>query len=70
MRLFNALSQWMENKYEKRIEKMRNEGVCPECYGIGYHAVEIMYSSPYDNYRCPGCGGSGTFADWEANKLT
>ncbi|MBU9711165.1 methionine aminopeptidase [Evansella tamaricis] len=64
MGLFNAISEWSNNRYQKKVEKMEARGHCPDCRGRGFHTFpnEYFYAPTYD---CPGCNGTGSFADWE-----
>lgn len=47
--------------------KMEEKGLCPECYGKGFHTFTgheySFYGSTLD---CPGCEGSGLYSDWSA----
>ncbi|WP_047153468.1 hypothetical protein [Aneurinibacillus tyrosinisolvens] len=64
MGFFNAISNWKAAKYEKKIAEMQSQGICPDCYGRGFNPLllhEFLYTNLYD---CPGCNGSGLFADW------
>ncbi|MDL4840262.1 methionine aminopeptidase [Aquibacillus rhizosphaerae] len=63
MGLFNAISNWSNGRYEKRVSKMQEQGHCPDCGGRG---VQILPYEHYYNsaYHCPGCNGSGQFEDW------
>ncbi|MGO4886670.1 methionine aminopeptidase [Anaerobacillus sp. MEB173] len=70
MGLMNMFSDWRATNYEKKIERMREKGVCPDCNGNGYNYVminEFAYMNVTD-YDCPGCNGSGLFSDWEATQ--
>ncbi len=71
MGLISALSGWMESNRTKHMDRMKTEGKCPECYGKGYHPIlfnELTYISK-DNLDCPGCSGSGLYADWESQRI-
>lgn len=68
--LINRLQEWRDANYEKKIEKMRLQGNCPQCSGRGFDPVminEFMYLGAYEDYKCPGCNGSGQFNDWNQN---
>lgn len=68
--LFNYLSDWKSNLYEKKIAQAESLGQCPECRGKGFQmplANEYFYADTYD---CPGCNGTGTFSSWSENKLS
>ncbi|MDC3416032.1 methionine aminopeptidase [Aquibacillus salsiterrae] len=62
--IFNAVSDWVDGRYQKRVAKMKEEGKCPDCSGRGVemYAYEHFYGS---SLHCPGCNGSGLFEDWE-----
>ncbi|MFC0470866.1 methionine aminopeptidase [Halalkalibacter kiskunsagensis] len=64
MGFINAIDQWLEKKNEKRIALSKSQGICPECQGKGFNMVgtEVYITNSY--YDCPGCNGSGSFADW------
>ena len=65
----DSISQWREELREKRLAKHRERNTCPDCGGRGYTSIAysdvLIFSTPDDLY-CPGCGGSGTYAAWEA----
>jgi DnaJ-class molecular chaperone len=45
---------------------MEEKGLCPDCYGRGYSSfvpTEYHFSDIHD---CPGCNGTGAYADWAA----
>ncbi|MBM7570342.1 methionine aminopeptidase [Aquibacillus albus] len=64
MGLFNALSNWSNSRYQKKVSKAKADGVCPDCGGRG---IEIMpYEHFFDSsFQCAGCNGSGLYDDWE-----
>lgn len=64
MGLMNALSQWRNNREEKRINQAESLGICPECRGRGFYtfADEYYYTNVYD---CVSCNGSGLFEEWD-----
>lgn len=64
------LLRWQTAKYEKRIEKMQTQGICPQCHGTGNnHLVldEPLLSINVNLYNCSGCNGSGLFSSWFEN---
>jgi DnaJ-class molecular chaperone len=67
MGLFNTISEWNSQRQEKHHSKMKEKGYCPQCNGKGFHTYAgheyAFYSSTLD---CPGCEGSGTYADWNS----
>lgn len=66
MRFFDALREWRAARYEQNIARMREQGKCPDCRGNGISPLplhELAYVTLYD---CPGCSGSGLYADWAA----
>ncbi len=58
MGVFNAISTWANDRYEKRISNMKEQGKCPECNGTG---IGVTYEH---TYSCIGCSGTGSFEDW------
>jgi DnaJ-class molecular chaperone len=65
MGLLNSLLQWQETRHEKKMMKMKDEGLCPACHGKGYNLpISEFYISP-DYFHCDACAGSGTYTDWE-----
>jgi DnaJ-class molecular chaperone len=66
MGLFNAISEWRQANYEKKITKMRSQGTCPDCYGRGFNSMPLSDIAGMTSYvdDCHGCNGSGLFADW------
>lgn len=65
MGLMNAISEWNSIRQERKIEMMREQGLCPECKGRGVHVPISDYQFSYMYYDCGGCEGSGKFTDWE-----
>ncbi|WP_280769191.1 methionine aminopeptidase [Salipaludibacillus daqingensis] len=64
MRLFQAIAQWQEERQEKHLQNMKEQGLCPDCQGKGFNIpVSEFYISP-SHYNCPGCNGSGSYQDW------
>ncbi|OIJ16800.1 hypothetical protein BKP37_04520 [Anaerobacillus alkalilacustris] len=67
MGIFNHFFDMIAANREKKLEKMRDQGICPECRGKGYHAPignAYVYMPSFD-YRCYSCNGTGSFNDWE-----
>ncbi len=67
MGIINAFLNWKSAYYEKKVAKMKEQGLCPDCRGRGYHASvanAYIYMPSFD-YRCYSCNGSGAFTDWE-----
>lgn len=65
--IFNAFFEWQAARYDKKVEKMREHGLCPDCNGRGYDismANAYIYT-PNIDYNCTSCSGSGSFSDWE-----
>lgn len=62
--MFNAISEWLDQRYKKYVNKMEEEGLCPTCRGKGFNlsGSEYFYTASYD---CASCNGSGLFSDWE-----
>lgn len=69
MGLMNAISQWNNERYERKIDTMRAEGLCPECKGRGAHVPISDYNFSYVYYECGGCEGSGKFSDWTEKQI-
>ncbi|PTY76650.1 methionine aminopeptidase [Heyndrickxia sporothermodurans] len=61
MGIFNALSNWKTERYERHIEEMHDLGKCPDCRGRGFTLPLNAYAAVYE---CPGCNGSGLYSDW------
>ncbi len=63
MGILNSLNEWSNSRYEKKVEKMRGQGKCPDCNGRGIEtfAYEHFYNH---SFQCPSCQGTGTFSDW------
>jgi DnaJ-class molecular chaperone len=71
MGLWDAITQWQASRYEKHVSKMEAEGKCPDCYGKGFNiSVVSEYAYYTDSNECPGCNGSGSFADWNSAKYS
>ena len=68
--LFNFLSDWKTNLYEKRIAEAESLGHCPDCRGKGFQMPLANEYYLADTYDCPGCNGNGTFASWNENQKT
>lgn len=66
MGLFSGISAWNANRIEKHRAKMEAKGLCPDCYGRGYSPFVPTEYHFADIDDCPGCNGSGTYADWAA----
>jgi DnaJ-class molecular chaperone len=62
----NAISEWKQARYEKVKTEMESLGICPDCRGKGFtSSLMSVYTPTYDAiFDCPGCNGSGQFADW------
>lgn len=71
MGLFQAITEWREENYKKKIDKSRIQGKCPDCSGNGYYhwALNEFAIASAELLSCQGCDGSGLFSDWEANRL-
>jgi DnaJ-class molecular chaperone len=68
MGLLNAISQWNMANYEKKIERNRLQGTCPDCNGKGFHPWVLhdhIGMGSYQSLSCHGCDGSGLFSIWE-----
>jgi len=66
MGLFNAISSWQADRYQKHVTKMQTLDKCPDCRGRGYiNTISFDYAMPYE---CPGCNGSGSFSDWHGTQ--
>ncbi|BAU27839.1 hypothetical protein DFP93_10931 [Aneurinibacillus soli] len=64
MRFFNALTEWKEARYQKKLADMQAQNKCPDCRGNGYSPLMVHEFSYTNLYDCHGCNGSGLFADW------
>ncbi|MFN7250213.1 MAG: methionine aminopeptidase [Anaerobacillus sp.] len=67
MKILDTFFEWQKASYEKKIAKMKEQGLCPECRGKGYHASAAnayIYMPSFD-YKCYSCNGTGSFSDWE-----
>ncbi len=62
--LLNSISQWNNERNERKIEVMREQGLCPECRGRGVHVPMGYYDFSVSYYECASCEGSGKFSDW------
>ncbi|GAE25950.1 hypothetical protein JCM9140_1973 [Halalkalibacter wakoensis JCM 9140] len=64
MGLLNVIGNWFDQRYEKRVEYSKEQGVCPECQGKGFsmHGSEMYMLNSY--LDCGGCSGSGLYTDW------
>ncbi len=67
---FSAITQWTEERYEKKMTKHRDEGTCPDCQGSGLNAMASIDYVGYTitNDGCPGCRSTGMYKDWEARQ--
>lgn len=68
MNLLNKFFAWKDENEHKRMQKMRERDTCPDCRGRGFNPImlnEFTYIGAYDDYKCPGCDGSGRYSDWE-----
>lgn len=69
MGLLNTFNDWMNARYEKRVAKMEEKGLCPECSGRGFNAYGHEYFYGSHVMDCPGCNGTGSYNEWhERNK--
>ncbi|OIJ15611.1 hypothetical protein BKP35_01055 [Anaerobacillus arseniciselenatis] len=67
MGIIKAFLDWQSANYEKKVAKMKEQGLCPDCRGRGHSATAAnayVYLPSY-HYRCYSCNGSGAFSDWE-----
>jgi DnaJ-class molecular chaperone len=68
--LLNAFNEWRNSKYENHISQMREGDKCPDCYGRGVLIYPSTGISFYTNILdCPGCNGTGMYAEWETSTL-
>ncbi|TCP22323.1 hypothetical protein EV207_13610 [Scopulibacillus darangshiensis] len=65
MGLFNAVSNWRSDRYEKHLSKMKALDKCPDCKGRGYTAIYDYESAAV--FDCESCDGSGLYSQWEEN---
>jgi len=66
--LFQAITQWQEQRQERQIQSMQEKGLCPDCNGKGFNIpISEFYITP-SYYDCPGCNGSGNYTDWTQNR--
>lgn len=71
MGIFQTFYDWQAQMYQKKVEKMRDQGLCPDCRGRGYNPAAVnayVYMPTYD-YTCAGCNGTGSFSDWNSREL-
>lgn len=67
MGIFNALFESLANHREEKLAQMKDQGICPDCRGKGYHASvanAYIYMPSFD-YQCHSCNGTGSFSEWE-----
>ncbi|XJZ28756.1 methionine aminopeptidase [Bacillota bacterium Lsc_1132] len=65
MGLVNSYNQWKENRQQNFLNKMKDQGKCPDCYGKGYTVYPYNEFAYFNSFECPGCQGSGLYSDWE-----
>ncbi|WP_096199829.1 methionine aminopeptidase [Bacillus sp. FJAT-45350] len=69
MGLLNAFLDWQSAKHEKKLEKMKEQNLCPVCNGRGYYLPEhngYTYIPSFD-YQCYGCDGNGSYTSWQSS---
>ncbi|RFU68930.1 methionine aminopeptidase [Peribacillus saganii] len=64
MGLFDAIKQWKAASAEKRMLRMEEQGLCPDCSGKGFYTFAPNEFNYNNIYECSGCEGSGMYADW------
>ncbi|TLS36131.1 methionine aminopeptidase [Pseudalkalibacillus caeni] len=64
MGLLSSFSEWRNARYQKKLARMEEQGICPDCYGRGINVFAQNEFAYTNNYDCPGCNGSGSFDDW------
>lgn len=67
MGFINSFKEWKSNQNEKRLASMQAQGICPDCYGKGVNTFPLNEYYLASVLECPGCNGSGSFADWSEN---
>ncbi|TWE08421.1 hypothetical protein FB550_101444 [Neobacillus bataviensis] len=65
MGLLNSFNQWKEARYQNHVSTMKEQGKCPDCEGRGYTVYPYNEFAYFNSFECPGCQGSGHYADWE-----
>ncbi|WP_027725538.1 hypothetical protein [Tuberibacillus calidus] len=66
MGLFQAISNWQTERYQRHVSRMQALDKCPDCRGRGFiNVLSFDYAMPYE---CPGCNGSGSYSDWENSR--
>ncbi|RXJ04214.1 methionine aminopeptidase [Anaerobacillus alkaliphilus] len=71
MKLLDHFFDWHKANYDKKVEKMKEQGICPDCRGKGYHATvanAYIYMPSFD-YKCYNCNGTGSYSEWENPSL-
>ncbi|MBD8070527.1 methionine aminopeptidase [Bacillus sp. PS06] len=63
MSIFNAISEWKNERHHQHLTQMKSIGKCPECNGSRIvPTFRAIYNGPP---LCPGCEGSGLYSDWK-----
>lgn len=67
MNIFNAISEWKQGRYDKKLLEMKELGKCPDCNGRGYIlTMSSLYIPSFESiFDCSGCNASGQYKDWE-----
>lgn len=69
MGLLNSFNQWKETRYQNHLSNMKEHGKCPDCQGRGYTVYPYNEFAYFNSFECPGCQGSGQYADWDEMRI-
>jgi len=67
MKLLTFLGNWYDANRKKHIEKMRLEGKCPICKGVGFETIATTYIG--HTVECHSCNGTGLYTEWEKSNV-
>ncbi len=67
MNIYNAISEWKQDRYDKKLFRMKELGKCPDCNGRGFIlTMSSLYIPSFESiFDCQGCNASGQYTDWE-----
>ncbi len=63
--MIKAISSWLMDMKQKKIENMKTLDLCPDCHGKGFmvYPAEHYFTT---SYECAGCNGTGNFSEWSS----
>lgn len=63
VKIFTSITRWYHQKKQKHIDKMKQDGKCPTCYGKGFATITYPYAG--EIIDCHSCNGTGLYTEWE-----